>query len=376
MGSNTTIQADKQEAVAPTEAVRGVWVTNVASEVLYSKENIEEAVNLCAELGINSIFMVTWNKASTMYRSEVMKKFTGVEIDPVLDPENSGRDPLKEMIEAAHAKGIKVFAWFEFGFSSSYQNQGGILIQKKPEWASLTHDGKLVTKNGFDWMNALDTEVQDFMLSLVLEVVQKYDVDGIQGDDRLPAMPTTGGYNPSVIEAYKKEHFGQEPPAYYKDFEWVNWRAERLNKFMERLYKQVKSSDPNCIVSMAPSVYPWSKEEYLQDWPTWVNQGYVDLIVPQCYRYDINFYKSTVEASLDYIVKDRRHIFYPGMLIKAGEKMPEEAFFEQMLEANRQLGCQGEVYFFYEGLHKYKDIIKQRYAETEVQFPTYLQAKR
>ena len=38
---------------------------------------------------------------------------------------------------------------------------------------------------------------------------------------------------------------------------------------------------------MAPSIYPWSEEEYLQDWPTWMQKGYVDLVCPQVYRYNI-----------------------------------------------------------------------------------------
>jgi len=99
------------------------------------------------------------------------------------------------MIDAGHAAGIKVHAWFEYGFSSSYSANGGAIINAKPEWAALDQNGKLVVKNGFDWLNAFLPEVQDFVLNLVMEVVTKYDVDGIQGDDRLPALPSTAGYD-------------------------------------------------------------------------------------------------------------------------------------------------------------------------------------
>src|SRR5690606_22202350 len=76
------------------EAVRGVWLTNVDSEVLNSKENIVDAVKMLDELGFNTIFVVTWNKAMTSYPSRTMKNFTGVEIDTLFN----GRDPLKELI--------------------------------------------------------------------------------------------------------------------------------------------------------------------------------------------------------------------------------------------------------------------------------------
>ncbi len=364
LNSGCQVKSDPVEIKYPLgydEPVRGVWLTNVASEALYSRENIIEAVEKCNELGINTIFMVTWNKATTMYRSDIMKDFTGVEIDPILDPDNSGRDPLQEMIEEAHKRGIKVFAWFEFGFSSSYNLNGGKIAELKPEWVSLTHEGKLCNKNNFDWLNALNPEVQEFMTSLVLEVVEKYDVDGIQGDDRLPAMPSSGGYNPETIEWYKSEHFGAEPSENYKDFEWVNWRSEKLNMYLKELYFRVKEIDSTCNVSMAPSVYPWSKEEYLQDWPSWVNFGYVDMICPQVYRKDSASYKRTLEATKDYIIPEKRHLFYPGILIRVNGEQPSNDLFNYMIQCNREVGAEGEVFFFYEGLGEYQEELKQLY---------------
>ena len=347
-----------------TEPVKGVWLTNVASDALYTKENIENAVLKCKELGINTIFVVTWNKAKTMYRSAIMKNFTGIEIDPLLDPQNNGRDPLQELIDLAHAQNIKVFAWFEFGFASSYNEKGGTLIKLKPEWASLTSNGSICTKNNFDWMNALDPEVQDFMSSLVLEVVKNYNVDGIQGDDRLPAMPSSGGYNPKTIAQYKAEHGGAAPPENYKDFEWVNWRSEILNDYLKKLYKDIKAIKPECIVSMAPSVFPWSKEEYLQDWPAWINHGYVDMLCPQVYRKDSLSYKNTLEKTLSYIIPEKRHLFFPGVLIQVDGQRPSKDLFNFMLKTNREEGINGEVYFFYEGLSAFENEIKTFYKPT------------
>lgn len=356
-----TVAVSSRFPLGYNEPVKGVWLTNVASEALYTKANIEEAVLKCKDLGLNTIFVVTWNKALTTYRSTIMKDFTGVEIDPILDPENTGRDPLQEVIDIAHANNIKVFAWFEFGFASSYDDNGGALIKLKPEWASLTYNGDICTKNNFDWMNALDTEVQQFISSLVLEVVKNYDVDGIQGDDRLPAMPSSGGYNPKTIDLYKAEHGGMSPPEDYKDFEWVNWRSELLNDYLKQLYKEIKRIKPECVVSMAPSVFPWSKEEYLQDWPSWINHGYVDMICPQVYRKDSLSYKSTLQKTLSYIVPEKRHLFFPGILIQVNDQRPSKELFNYMLSSNREENINGEVYFFYEGLKTFENEIKTVY---------------
>ncbi|MCA0387986.1 MAG: family 10 glycosylhydrolase [Bacteroidetes bacterium] len=350
-------------------AVRGVWLTNVDSKVLNSREGIKEAVTLCKKLGINTIFSVVWNKGFTLYPSKVMKNTFGIEIDTAL----TGRDPLKELIEEAHAQNIKVFAWFEFGFASSFKLGGGHLLQAKPEWASKDKQGNLTMKNGFEWMNGFHPDVQSFMLSLIAEVVANYEVDGIQGDDRLPAMPSEAGYDIYTTNLYKQQNNGALPPEDSKNEKWVQWRANILTEFGGKIFKTVKAINPKCIVSMSPSIYPWSKEEYLQDWPEWVLRGYVELLCPQVYRYKIEEYSSTLsEAYLTWLPKGYENIFFPGVLIKVGGYQPTDELFVQMIEENRKLGIQGEVFFFYEGIKKYSDLLKNEIYTERVDFPKLL----
>ncbi len=349
----------------PAEAVRGLWLTNVDSDVLNSKQNISDAVRLCSEIGINTIFIVTWNKAMTTYPSKIMKELTGVEIDTLF----TGRDPLKELIEEAHKKDIKVIAWFEFGFSSSYNENGGIILKNKPEWAAVDNKGDLVKKNGFEWMNGFHPEVQEFILSLIMEVVENYNIDGIQGDDRLPAMPVEAGYDEYTTELYKKDHHGSNPPAYFKDYEWVRWRVALMNEYMERIYKTVKAFNPEIIISMAPSIYPWSVEEYLQDWPAWVSKGLVEIIIPQVYRHNIDSYKKELNSIIkNQILPNDIDKFYPGILLKVGDYYPSIEFLNQMIKTNRENGFNGEVFFFYEGIKKYPEYFQSLYQD-KVIFP-------
>ena len=348
------------------EAVRGIWLTNVDSDALYSEQGVKDAVNTCSELGFNSIFVVVWNKAHTLYPSKIMKELIGDEIECELQ----GRDPLKELISEAHRKNIKVFAWFEFGFSSSFEEGGGILLEKKPHWASRNKVGGLVTKNGFDWLNAFHPEVQEFMLSLIIEVVENYDIDGIQGDDRLPAMPSEGGYDDFTVELYRDTHDGEYPPLDEKDPEWLQWRADILNDFMAKIYKSVKAVKPDVIVSMAPSLYPWSLEEYLQDWPTWVKEGYVELLCPQVYRYDYDEYVNSLDEAVNkYLPEEYKNIFYPGILLKVGDYYPEKDFLRKMISMNRKMGIGGEVFFFYEGVKKFPDLFLKEFYTEETVFP-------
>ncbi len=143
--------------------IRGVWLTTTASNVFDSRENIVEAMDFLAETGFNVVFPVVWNKAVTQFPSQVMLQNFGVEINP----QYQGRDVLAEVITSAHRVGLKVIPWFEYGFASSYNCNGGVLLAKKPHWAARDSKGNLLNKNGFEWLNALDCEVRDFLLSLI-----------------------------------------------------------------------------------------------------------------------------------------------------------------------------------------------------------------
>lgn len=337
-------------------AIRGVWVTTAASTALNSKDNIKQVVANCKLAGINNIFMAVYDNARTTYPSTVMQNLIGV---PILES-FSGRDPLKEMIDEAHANNIKVYAWFEYGFAASYSANGGPIIQAKPNWAAKDVNLNLVTKNGFDWLNAFLPEVQDYLMSLIKEVVNNYNVDGIQGDDRLPALPSSAGYDDYTVALFKAQNAGALPPTNYADANWVNWRAKQLNLFMKRIFTEVKALKPSIKISMAPSVYPWSLQEYLQDWPTWVDSSWVDAILPQVYRYDIASYTSTLSQQKTYL-KNKTSICYPGVLLQSGTYVPSDLFLTQMLQENRNEGFKGESFFFYEGIKSKMSFFQTQY---------------
>ena len=350
--------------------IRGVWLTTTASNVFDSPENIVEAMDFLAETGFNVVFPVVWNKAVTQFPSQVMLQNFGVEINP----QYKGRDILAEVITAAHRVGLKVIPWFEYGFASSYNSNGGVLLKKKPQWAALDSKGNLLNKNGFEWLNSLDIEVQNFLSSLILEVVNNYDVDGIQGDDRLPALPSEGGYDKGTVERYQRK-FGQNPPLNFKDKQWLQWRADILTDFLARLYKEVKAVNNNLLVSMAPNIHDWALKEYLQDSQTWLEKGLVDIIHPQIYRRDFNSYKSIIDRLAKQQFTDNKRVkLAPGILMKLGSYNISPDYLSQVIEYNRTLGIQGEVFFFYEGLrdnnHALAKVLKNNYYTRSASFPS------
>ena len=247
-------------------------------------------------------------------------------------------------------------------FSTSYQLAGGRIIKLKPGWSAIDNSGNLVQKNGFEWMNGFDPEVQSFAVELIKEVVTNYDIDGIQGDDRLPAMPVEAGYEKYTVELYKKENNGNMPPKDFRDTNWVNWRAAKLNVFMEKIHKTVKSIKKDCQVSMAPSPYPWGKEEYLQDWPTWIKNGWIDMICPQLYREQVKGYLHELDKIVKtQLKKEELTMVFPGILLKLGSYYPNADYLREVISENRKRGINGEVFFFFEGLKKHRELFKELY---------------
>lgn len=329
--------------------VRGIWITNVASEALRSREQIEKTVRQCKENGLEHLFMVVWNGGYTIYPSAVQSQYIGV----AQHPDFAGRDPLQEMVQAAHAAGLKVHAWFEFGFSYAYLDSNNRWLQRYPSWAGRDHQGRLLQKNKFFWFNALHPGPQQLLRSLVAEVVSRYEVDGVQGDDRLPAMPAEGGYDAYTLQLYALEHQGAAAPQQPKEKGWLQWKADKLSAFGKSLYDTVKFIRRDCIVSWAPSIYPWSKEEYLQDWPAWLAGGYADWIIPQLYRYSLDAYEKILGQLSAQVPAAHRHRVFPGMLTSLGDGYScSDSLRNQMIALNRRYGFQGEVFFYFETLNR------------------------
>jgi uncharacterized lipoprotein YddW (UPF0748 family) len=331
--------------------IRGVWMPTTDSNLWRSRDRIAEAIAFLAETGFNVLCPVVWTRGLTLYPSAVMHRTFGVEIDPRF----AGRDPLAEAIAEAKKCGMAVIPWFEYGFASSYNCNGGMLLEKKPDWAARDRAGNLLCKNGFEWMNAFYPPVQHFLRDLILEVATRYDIAGIQGDDRLPALPSEGGYDAFTVQRYR-DTFDRDPPDNPQQRQWLQWRADILTEFLAQLYRDVKGIDENLLVSLSPNIYRWCLSEYLQDSRTWIEREIVDLMHPQIYRRDAKRYQQIVREMV-YKQYEAQHLprIAPGILIKLGKYRIGAEDLLQAIACNRACHLPGEVLFFYEGLRQDND---------------------
>ncbi|MDJ0713397.1 MAG: family 10 glycosylhydrolase [Prochloraceae cyanobacterium] len=288
-------------ATAKQIELRAVWLTNFGTAFLHHTTRLDEVLYHLAELNFNTIYPCVWNRAHTLFPSAVAQKTTGTRSDPLLTL--PFQDSLKSIVRHARRQGIAVVPWFEYGLMAPNTSN---LVQRHPEWITVTRDGTRIIKphsqeslarrpqplrNFFAelsganlvWLNPMHPEVQQFLTDLIVEVVTKYDVDGIQLDDHF-GLPVSLGYDPYTVKLYQQEHQGASPPQNPYNSEWMRWRANKLTQFITKISQAVKTKKPNCIVSISPNPAGFAYREYLQDWSSWVQKGIIDEVVVQVYR--------------------------------------------------------------------------------------------
>jgi uncharacterized lipoprotein YddW (UPF0748 family) len=335
--------------------IRAVWVTNVASTALMSEANLTAMVDLLAELNFNTICVTTYNKSQTLFQSQTLANVLGITpAQTVIDGCGWG-DAMGKLIEKAHAKNIKVIAWFEYGFASHYAGQPQPITDKKPEWVSKQQDGTQTVKNNFYWLNGFHPEVQKFVTDMIVECVTKYPgLDGVQGDDRLPALPAHAGYDDFTKQLYKTET-GRDVPTTATESQFFNWKVEKMTNYATTLYNAVKAARSTCLVTWAPSARGWSKDNYLQDWPQWIANNKADWVSPQLYRSEasgITSYSSLIDGDLSAVFNTTalKKKYVPGMLVRNGSAIITDGFLAKMIQYNRSKGIFNESTWFYEGV--------------------------
>jgi uncharacterized lipoprotein YddW (UPF0748 family) len=329
-----------------TFELRGVWLTNIDSDVLFDRYRLQGALQTLKNLNFNTVYPTIWNWGYTLYPSKVAQKVIGRSLDPV--PGLQGRDMLKEVVEVGHKKGLTVIPWFEFGFMAPADSQ---LAKNRPQWLTSRRDGSKIWKEGIHdrvWLNPFLPQVQQFIQELIVEAVKNYNIDGIQFDDHF-GLPSELGYDAYTVALYKKEHNGKTPPENSKDPEWVQWRANKITDYMKRVFTAIKAVKKKCLVSVAPNPQRFSYEFFLADWARWERMGLIEDLVIQVYRNDLDVFVSELEYPE--VKTARSHIPVSIGIISGlkGKYVPMRQIQTQVQKV-RERKFAGVSFFFYETL--------------------------
>ena len=212
-----------------------------------------------------------------------------------------GYDPLDYWIREAHRRGIEVHAWFNpfralsnvaHGASANHVSRAAPHITKR--------HGSLL------WCDPAQPETRERAMAAMMDVVRRYDVDGLHLDDYFYPYPEGGRQ--------------------YQDGRSPGQRRAIVDGFVKDLYGQVKGTKPWVRVGISPFGI-WRPgvpdgieagiDAYDQlgcDARKWLANGWVDYLAPQLYWRD-QPRKQSFSALLEWWRAQGTRPVWPGIAV-------------------------------------------------------------
>ncbi len=308
---------------------RAAWIATVANinwpskAGLSTQEQQREAIALLDFLqkhNYNAAIFQVRPQADALYESELESWSVFLSGEQGKAPEPY-YDPLEFWIEAAHDRGLELHVWLN-PYRAHHSTGGKVtdasIVKRHPEMV-------VELKNGMWWMDPSKKETQDHSAAVVMDILKRYDIDGIHFDDYF-----------YPYASYNKNQDFPDAASYaeYKktggELAKADWRRDGVNKFVERIYKEIKAEKPQVKFGISPfgiyrPGYPKSIAgldqftELYADARLWLNEGWIDYYSPQLY-WKINQTKQSFPVLLGWWENENNHKrhLWPGINIDFG----------------------------------------------------------
>ena len=272
---------------------RAAWIATVANINWPSKPGLstdqqqQEAVALLDFLkahNFNAAIFQVRPQADALYQSslEPWSYFlTGVQ-GKAPDPYY---DPLEFWVEAAHERGLELHVWLN-PYRAHHITGGAVsdssMVKRMP-------DQVVKLKEGYWWFDPSKKGTQDHGVAVVMDIVKRYDIDGVHFDDYFYPYPEYNGnedFPDSASYAQYQTGGGKLSRG--------DWRRESVNSFIHRLYDDIKAEKKHVKFGLSPfgiwrPGHPESAAGFDQydklyaDAKLWLNKGWIDYFSPQLY---------------------------------------------------------------------------------------------
>ena len=285
---------------------RGVWVATVynidwpskaglGAEV--QKAQLRALLDEMVALNLNAVLFQVRPHADPLYASSLEPWSHWLSGTMGKSP---GYDPLAYCIQQAHARGIEVHAWFNpfrALSNASHAASANHVTRSKPH---------LIKPYGsLRWMDPSHPETRRHSLEVMLDVVRRYDVDGVHIDDYFYPYPD---------RAAGKFPDGKTPAQ----------RRGYVDGFVREMYGAVKKTKPWVRVGISPFGI-WrpgvpagieagidAYEDLAADARKWLVEGWCDYLAPQLY-WRIAPQKQSFPLLLEWWRQQGRRPVWPGI---------------------------------------------------------------
>lgn len=283
---NRTIPIDQPYA---QREFRAAWVATVANidwpsepglPTEKQKHEVLAILDTAASLNLNAIIFQVRPQCDALYESPhepwsyYLTGTQGRAPEPFYDP-------LDYWIEEAHNRGIELHVWFN-PYRAHHPAGGEItdasIVNTHPELVRNL-------QNGYYWMDPGHQKTQDHSFNVIMDVVRRYDIDGVHFDDYF--YPYGDGNFPDD-ESWKayKERGGE--------LSRDDWRRDNVNRFIQRVYEAIKEEKAFVKFGLSPfgiwrpynprSIRGMDQYNILYaDARLWLNEGWIDYWTPQLY---------------------------------------------------------------------------------------------
>ncbi len=276
---------------AKKSELRGVWVSTVTN-IDYPSQQTTDADVLkkdmitilenCKEMGFNTVFFQVRPTGDAFYQSEIFpwsRYLTGTQ--GVAPDDNF--DPLAFAVEEAHARDMELHAWINpYRITTSSADRDGLAANNP---AVLHPEMVLTDENGKMYYNPGDSASIKLIVDGAMEIIENYDVDGLHMDDYF--YPEDAFNDDSTYSFYQDQYPDRG-----------DWRRAMVNQLVQEMDVAVHKANPDIVFGISPrgiwanaSEVPGgsntngggSYSKIYADSKAWVENGWVDYIMPQVY---------------------------------------------------------------------------------------------
>lgn len=365
----------------PKREFRGVWMatvenldwpTNPTMPAEKQKQQLVRMFDAHEQTHINAVIFQVRPAADAFYaksREPWSKWLTGKQGQAP----NPVYDPLEFALTEAHKRGMELHAWFN-PYRATMDNRYSLLspnhiTNTKPEWF-LIYGGQKVFNPGLP-------EVREYIVRVILDVVDNYDIDGVHMDDYFYPY-AIAGQRINDDAAYRQ---------YGGDFDNIkDWRRNNVDLLIKQLNDSIRVHKPRVKFGISPFGIWANKSQNVEGSDTrggdsyyslyadsrkWIKEGWIDYINPQLY-WPRGYNLAAFEKLLDWWSNNtyNHHLYIGQAPYRIEEKKwsnfknPDELSEQiKLLRSNPRV--QGSVYFkstsLLDNLGGFTDSLKNNY---------------
>ncbi len=351
--TNTSVQSTAMREF------RAAWVATVANIDWPSKPGLSNAemrqeltaiLDRCERNNMNAVVFQVRPHGDAMYDSKYEPWSYYLTGEQGKAPTGNW-DPLKFMVDEGHLRGLEVHCWFN-PYRANHPSQRGSLSSRSIARTEPT----LVKKVGdYMWMDPGEPRVQDWSYNVFMDVVDRYDIDGVHIDDYFYPYPSYSG-GADFPDGPSWQRYTSNGGTLSRN----DWRRKNVDDFVERVYAGIKQRKPWVKFGVSPfGIYRPGQPEGIKttfdqygvlyaDCLKWFQNGWLDYFTPQLYwkldgdqsyRTLLDWWKSKNTM--------KRHLWpgnYSGKLLESDGNWPTTELVNQ-IAYTRKAGATGNVFF-------------------------------